>query len=300
MLFRSDDAGRTFSALPVTIAHSDESAWIAAVDPRNADVVYVRLNGASSDRLVATPDGGNTWVEVFVSIDRLLGTALSPEGDKLAYGGPKDGLYVGPSLPVGDAGSAPAPAAQVNTLNVRCLTWTKDALFACSVEAIAGFTVGLSTDQGKTFIPIHHMNTVCPIACAGDTSASACVTQWATLRERVGQTGDPCGLGESLDSGADAPFDGSSVASGAGGGCGCRMTQKAPGSAWIWGALLLAIVARFNDAPFEWLPARAGRYSPRRPSGPSSCAGRRRYCTADHRPETARRGAPPRRRPGPR
>jgi len=65
-------------------------------------------------------------------------------------------------------------------LPVDCLTWAYAGLYACADEAIAGFTIGVSTDGGETFTPILHLKDLTPASCASASSAGSCAAQWCS------------------------------------------------------------------------------------------------------------------------
>ena len=104
VLLRSDDRGKTFTELPLPIDdENDEVPYIAAVDPKNADVLYVRtdvwqydeLSGiaTAADALLYSSDGGQTFTELWRTGGKLFGFALSPDGKQLllGYGDPVEG-----------------------------------------------------------------------------------------------------------------------------------------------------------------------------------------------------------------
>ncbi len=89
-LLRSDDRGATWASIPIPGSSDISLPYIGAIDPTNPDVVYVRLDGDKTDKLVVTKDGGKTFTEVF-SAKSLIGFALSPDGATVAAGSDKDG-----------------------------------------------------------------------------------------------------------------------------------------------------------------------------------------------------------------
>jgi hypothetical protein len=54
----------------------------------------------------------------------MLGFALSPDGSRLAYGGPADGLFIG-------ASDGSEGFTKLSELRVRCLRWNQTGLYAC-------------------------------------------------------------------------------------------------------------------------------------------------------------------------
>ncbi len=176
-LFVSMDDGATWTehVTPLDIA-LEVSLYIAGVDPLDADRVYLRTEGKS--RLFVTRDAGQSFQIPLVFDGQMLGFALSADGSKVFAGGDVDGLMVGdranlsfasqPSIVLGGDGG---PAK----LYIQCLATRGSELWACADES-NGFIAGVSTDDGATFAPKLHLNSVrAPIrCCASVPGALAC------------------------------------------------------------------------------------------------------------------------------
>jgi photosystem II stability/assembly factor-like uncharacterized protein len=207
LLFVSDDDGEHWSehALPFD-PKLEQGVYIAAVDPEDADTVYLRTSSASVSRLLVTHDAGNS-VSILYS-GSLLAFALSADGKQLYFGG-EDGLY---------SGSASASSFEkVISLRVLCLAAAGEALYACSDEH-SGFTVGVSHDRGLTFQPLLHLQTVRgPLAC----SATDCESDWPLVRAQLGiPLPSASGAAGETGSGADVSAAGSEGNAGSGGDAG--------------------------------------------------------------------------------
>ena len=217
-LARSSNAGQTWELVPIPGSNNATGPYLAAIDPTDPDTIYLRLDGDIGELLVSH-DAGDTWQSAFLATSRLLGFALSPDGSEVRVGSETDGIH--------GARTSDLAFTQVNTLGVRCLTWSDDVLYACAKEASAGFTIGKSLDEGATFQPIHHLSCLsgpdptCPV---GTSVADVCPGAWAA-QEQILQTN----LCESTTSS-------SSSATGAGGGsaqdgddegCGCSLPGRA-------------------------------------------------------------------------
>lgn len=260
VLERSDDRGASWTALPIDLGTAS-SAWIAGIAPNDPDRVYVRLDDAS-DRLVFTEDGGHAFAAIAATFGDMLGFALSPDGAKVAIGGPKDGVSVASTS---DHAFASASATAVN-----CLAWGDGGLYACGIEAADGFTVGLSTDEGATFAPLHHLSELCPLECpAGSTTATACDPLWpATVAELavpgsytcppLQDGGDDAGAPDAtpvdahdeplpLDAGAEPAPEASDLEPSANAeetSCGCRVgPRRSDACAWSAGIVAIALAA---------------------------------------------------------
>ncbi|HVZ30856.1 MAG TPA: hypothetical protein VG963_00435, partial [Polyangiaceae bacterium] len=135
IVLRSDDRGKTWQSFDED-AYQGLPLYIAGIDPNNPDRVYARVDDVTSsdvassdpsaagsttlgsDHLLVSSDGGETWETVFSPNTDLLGFALSPDGTRIAVGGPGVGVYLANTSDF-DFQSA---AGKVQVL--RCLRWT--------------------------------------------------------------------------------------------------------------------------------------------------------------------------------
>ncbi|HSY25710.1 MAG TPA: multiheme c-type cytochrome [Polyangiaceae bacterium] len=164
-LFESTDDGTTWTERPLPADPAIVApAYIAGVDPVNADRVYVRTSSPSE--LLVTSDGGESFQSVLSLRGLMEGFALSPDGVTIYAGGQDDGLYVGDSTTLA--------FTQVSTLHVQCLATRGAELWACADDQeTGGFIAGVSTDQGTTFTAKLHLGSVgAPVAC-GPAAAGA-------------------------------------------------------------------------------------------------------------------------------
>jgi len=254
VLLRSDDRGETWQRLPIT-PHEALPAYIAAVDPNDADRLYLRLDGPSEDVLLVSDDAGENFTEAFSISADMLGFALSPDGASLALGGPGAGLFVASAEQL-DFAPSPAPLT-----NLSCLKWTADALLACANEKADGFTLGASTDAGQSFSALFHVSDLKPLECEKDSDVGAvCPQAWPAVAQTLGVTA------------AASPKSDSS-------GCSCALPGARPTSwaslAWLsllCGSVLTARRYKTRRGRAASLPA--DRCTPRRsesarPSAPS-------------------------------
>jgi photosystem II stability/assembly factor-like uncharacterized protein len=179
----STDGGKTWTERRSMLAPNELAPFIAAVDPKRADRIYIRTSAApeSPTRLVMSDDAGKTYRTLLAAKGPLLGFALSPDGASVSAGGPDDGLYAGP---------ADAPAlVQVSgpKLRIQCLGQRGDVLWACSSEA-GGFVAGTSPNGGTSFDARLHLRDITgPIACAeGSSVAKECGVDWLKLKGELG------------------------------------------------------------------------------------------------------------------
>jgi hypothetical protein len=178
-LLASDNRGQTWAARPIS-PYGTLPMYLSAIDPNNPDVLYVRVDDGISDHLLVSRDGGQSFADVLTISGDMLGFALSPDGSKVAAGGPGAGLFVASS-----ADLQFNPAAAVGSL--RCLTWASAGLFACAQESIDGWTVAASTDDGQSFEPLWHVQDLVPLECDGSSSVGqVCPRAWLDVSAQIG------------------------------------------------------------------------------------------------------------------
>jgi len=239
-LFVSTDGGATWVERPTPFDPAHESAvYIAAVDPANADRVYVRSEGAS--RLMVTVDAGKTFQVPLSLDDEMAGFALSQDGATVYAGGPNAGLYAGAAA---DLVFTPvlqqAPDGGTRSIHVQCLATHGTDLWACSDEP-SGFVAGVSQDGGKTFTPKLHLTTILgALSCPAGTAGAACSATDFDANPPYNPFGSLCtNLGVCFDGGAHYPLSmacveagacGTYFSSGSGGGSGSGSGSASGGS----------------------------------------------------------------------
>ncbi|MET0793865.1 MAG: hypothetical protein ABW061_20265 [Polyangiaceae bacterium] len=198
LFFTSLDGGEHWTESSVPFEPKvEQGVYIAAVDPKDADTVYLRTNSSTVSRLLVTHDAGRHFDVAYSG--SLLAFALSPDGSRLYFGG-EDGLHTGLASDLA--------FEQRSSLRLLCLAATDDTLYACSDEH-SGFTVGASTDDGDTFSALLHLKTVNgPLACGSQDAVAACAEDWPLIRAQLGIPAP----GEAPDAGLDGDAGTSSSA----------------------------------------------------------------------------------------
>ncbi len=185
-LYVSTDKGQTWKEQVFPAAQYDynteDSVYIAAIDPSNIDRVYLRSSGivtGGRSRLTVVNSASTTpqfataqifEVEAGMSGEmtgELLGFALSSDGQKVYVGTKEDGLW--------EASASDLKFTKKSSIIVQCLATRGNELWACSA-AVSGFVAGVSTDDGATFtakLPLIGDLTG-PIACAPNAAGAAC------------------------------------------------------------------------------------------------------------------------------
>jgi len=231
LLYRSDDHGASWKELPVDL-EGGLAAFVSAVDPKDPDRIYVRVSadpksGSTTDHLLFSPDGGASFTRVAASKGSMLGLALSPDGSKIAYGGPSDGVVV--------ASTKDHVFTAKSAVGARCLTWAAAGLYACSADFPDGFTLGLSKDDGASFAPLYKLAQLSQLECpSGTPTRTLCPREWPATRDKLGIPTPDAGP---VDAGPVTP-----TTPPADEGCGCHL-GRAAGSSGLVFALLLAVRA---------------------------------------------------------
>jgi photosystem II stability/assembly factor-like uncharacterized protein len=239
---RSDDGGATWSIAKLGL--NGGTPWVSAVDPQNADLLYLRVDGFPEDRLLVSHDGGGSWADAYVSKGDLLGFALSPDGSRVALGGPDDGLLV--------AATSDLVFHKVNAVGPSCLTWTASGLYLCADATREAFSVAVTTDEGATLRTLFRGPELEPLACAPtSTTGSACPALWpavaATLKPDAGAPLDASTGDADASSVPDAGTEISRGGFATRGGCSCVTAEGAGGSsardvAWLAMACVTLLV----------------------------------------------------------
>ena len=184
VLYVSDDGGQSYATRDVPFEPGENGAYVAAIDPKNAERIYVRTlgtgDGGLQSRLLVTDDAGRSFTERWRG-GALLGFALSPDGSRVYLGTETDGLFAGDTTTFA--------FVKRQSLIVRCLATKGDRLYACSSQSAdgLGFALGASTDDGVSFAPLLRLADLRgPLACPKGTSTAKCAAEWPALASTLG------------------------------------------------------------------------------------------------------------------
>lgn len=211
VVLRSEDGGESFVATTLTTnASESETPYIAAVDPNDADIVYVRTDlweyddvdglDFAYDALYYSDDGGASFREVFRTDAKLYGFALAPDGDSvlLGYGDPVDGggRYVIPeALGIYQSTTVNGDFSftKIFAESVTCLTHSRAGLYACAAQSRSGFELGVRADADFTletpepFTRLLDLAEVRgPLECPACSSGARCADSWRDTCLRLG------------------------------------------------------------------------------------------------------------------
>jgi MYXO-CTERM domain-containing protein len=211
VLLRSDDGGQSFEQLEIpTDAARFEAPYLVAVDPHDADHVYVRTDAwrydaqsnssIADDALLYSEDAGGSFAELLRAPGKLFGFAFSPNGSELllGYGDPREaggirstdaaalGIYRGPKG-TGDFQMRYAGS-------VGCLTWNERGVYVCTDERESGFSLGLfepSSFDGTATAQVQPLLVLAevagPIACPACSSGAICASYWLSTCQTWGR-----------------------------------------------------------------------------------------------------------------
>jgi hypothetical protein len=229
---RSDDGGMTWQRQSLAMGDS-RGGYLAAIDKENSSILYVRATASdvrAVDSLLVSRDAGQSWTEIFSTAGGLLGVALSPDGSKIAAGGPSAGLSI--------ARTTDFTFEKVSETVVKCLSWTIEGLYVCGDNVLDGFAVGLSRDDGVSISPLLKFETLVPVNCGGGTPVDTeCPPAWPSVAATIGAD-----AGVSPDSRIDARPSLTGVQ--AGGGCTVAGIEEPSFAGWVGVAAVLAAVTR--------------------------------------------------------
>ncbi len=202
LIERSDDRGATWQRWPIEASPPGSLPFIAAVDPQDAETVYVRVTRGAEVLLVSN-DGARSWRTIYSAASPIVGFALAPDGSKVALG-TKDGIFV--------AHTSDYVFQQTNSIAPTCLTWSAAGLYACAQETTVGFSIALSGDDGAHFSPLYHLALECgPKCAAASPTALACPAAPCEAPSNSGGAGENAGGDSAGGSAGAAPDAGTSA-----------------------------------------------------------------------------------------
>jgi MYXO-CTERM domain-containing protein len=235
-LSHSTDDGATWTTVDLDPAAGATSAKIIAVDPDNAQRVFLRILGAV-ERLGITEDGGKT-VRTPVEIAGTMGGFVRLPGGVLLVGGTMPAavgeVAKGAVYRSVDGGST--FTAWENPPRVRGLGQRAGKLYVAGDNFVDGFALAEISEDGKTVKPLMRFEDVASIKgcvraqCVNDCLKRAQLGLFAASVCSVGTDGGAGGAGGSGGSGPPKKT-----------GCGCHTADGGP-DRFGWLLLLGAVV----------------------------------------------------------
>jgi hypothetical protein len=281
---RSSDGGSSFTRFSLPPTKPGRSAFIAAIDPRDADTVYVRFDVQGDSPLAVTHDGGNSFATPLVTTVSASGFALSPDGKTVIASNAYDGTF--------RAAADTLEFEKVACSGPTCLSFSEAGLFGCGDQSLDGFIVGRSDDLGASFQRLVDLTCVRgPADCDASTSVgSLCPAAWVDVQTQIGaaqcsppdvepatgcfSAGGAGAAGRSGESTAGGPSAGAGASGGAEersgqsprakapAGCACRATRAAPCErTWAAGGLALLLMLFHRRKRARKVPSWSARAS---------------------------------------
>jgi hypothetical protein len=256
----------------------DSLLRLAAVDRQDPRKLYLRVLGDVNDRLAISEDGGAT-VRVALELAGVwAGMVLRPDGTLLAASRDLAGGTLFVSRDGGRSFPTRLPGPRFRALGERA-----GRLYAAADDAVDGYALGTSDDQGQTWKPLLRFSDVarvksCPGRALAATCAGSCQSLLAaqTLRREVCAQ-PPADAGPFIDaqSPPPPPADGG-VAMPVPSGCQCGLGAGGPGSPWLIALAWLSLRCRRRRSPA----------CPRSSAGSPPCATRRSRRWPSRRPRS--------------
>jgi hypothetical protein len=205
-LVRSTDRGGTWTPLDVEAALGQNTFFIIAVDPADAQTLTLRVVEAAGESIAISHDGGMTFTKT-LSVTGVTFTAYA----RLDSGTELLGGVVG-TVGVGyrstDGGMTFTPWTSTPPLHLRALAVRGTKLYAAAKNYSDNIGVAVSTDEGLTFTKLMQYEDVKSIrACAQVACLDSCLYQstqaiWdkslcdgpTTTMPPAAKTGCGCGL----------------------------------------------------------------------------------------------------------
>jgi len=206
---RSDDGGLTWTRSTMELPRGSGSLFLSAIHPEDPDRLWFRVPGRGDiygvlpAKLWLNVDAGASFDQLGETKGGMLGFALSPDGDRIAFGGLLDGLFVAPA----DASAAPT---KIDDLRVSCLRWPVSGLYVCAGEPNDPFALGFAAEPTQGFVPLWHRANTCRGACTPPSSLEMnCREPWEMIAPFIAAEADQCDASPSAaDAGTDAGLPG--------------------------------------------------------------------------------------------
>jgi len=240
-LARSTDGGSTWKTedLSAKLPTKTTLIRIVAVDPTNADRVYLRIHSQAGDAFALAVAGASGFTVttpqafpggILTAYARLASGTIVISGvvgvDQVAYKS-------------GDAGASfqPLPTPP----SVRAMSSRGSTLFVVADNVADGYAVGTSVDQGQSWQPLMNYDQVTAIqscvhqSCQDDCLVRAGAGQWtedfcaATAPAPHDAGGEPPDAGPGVDASLPTGAAGAAGAAGAGGSGGAGGASLTPG-----------------------------------------------------------------------
>jgi hypothetical protein len=249
VLARSDDAGATWSTFDLAPSVGARTARIVAVDPVDANLVYLRAIGAGAELLAISRDGGTTFTTpITLAGGSLSAFARLASGTVLVAGllPGEGGTTAGVAWRSGDGGVTFDDWTLSPMPRLRALAERGGKLYLAGSNYMDGWALAVSTDEGRTLQPVARYDQVSGVkACVAAVCQDVCDEQagrkiWAP--DVCNPVPGDGGSGDAGDGGGDAGPPPQTAS-----GCGCSTATPGP-DAGVAIALVFFVTAQRSAA----------------------------------------------------
>ncbi len=176
-LYRSDDGGRTLREVTRNFLGAQD-AYLAGVDPRDPNIVYLRAQQGDPTSLLRSDDGGRSFRLMYTTARPMVGFALSSDGATVWVASVDRAEGILRSVRGG-----PFTRVRANA-TVRCMRSHADVLYVCGDLSADGYALACSTDGGDTLQPLLRLQDLeAPTVCApGSEVRDRCEALWPAQR----------------------------------------------------------------------------------------------------------------------
>jgi hypothetical protein len=178
---RSDDAGARWTTFDVEPSLGARTARIIAVDPVDANVIYLRVTGQGSELLAVSRDGGMTFTTpITLAGGTLSAFARLASGTVLVAGlAPGEGgTTAGVAWRSSDGGRTFGDWTLAPMPRLRALAERSGALYLAGSNYTDGWALAVSSDDGRTLQPILRYDQVSAVkACVAAACQDLCDEQ---------------------------------------------------------------------------------------------------------------------------
>lgn len=224
-VLRSQDGGRSFARFELLDAVGPRVVRLLGIDPQDARVLYLRIEGNDGrDELAISRDGGRSVEDPTLPVGGPMSAFLVRADGTLLVGTSDAGAFRSGAGGRGFSRWDGAP-------HLRALGERDGVLYALADNSRDGFAVGRSRDAGMSWEPLLRFDGICGLLSC-PAIQQTCRDPWSMLIGLFGIPPTACGQRpETSDLGTPAP-------SGSGGGCAASGRGPPSGPALLLMALL--------------------------------------------------------------
>jgi hypothetical protein len=238
-LSRSRDGGKSFDTIDLGARLGTKLIRILAIDPDNADKVYLRIFDNGVEEQLGVYDAASDELTIGLRTEYTMSAFLRRSDGTLLLG-----TKEGPAFISEDGGASFKPWP--DKPHFRALGERGGVLYAVTDNKLDGYAVGVSHDNGDHFEPlVTFAQLTGPLAC-GDVP-QRCAIPWDNFQRALQASSEPDVPPGEGDGGLDSDAGGGSPHKRPSGkrasGCGCAViaTGTAELELWPWLALALGL-----------------------------------------------------------